>query len=427
MDISLGAGISALTVFVQGLLSFFSPCVLPLVPLYIGYLAGGAKQELPDGTMGYPRKKVLINTLFFVIGIGFAFMVLGLGFSALGQFFTGNRFWFSLAAGVIMLLFGLYMLGVFGRRRGIEAEHRLPFKLDRWAMNPLVALALGFTFSFAWTPCIGPVLTSVLLMASSSASALSGFVLIGVYTLGFVLPFLAVGLFTGEVLNFFKKHTNVVAYTVKIGGALLIVMGIMTMTGLMGGVSSSVAALGASDSPPAQKADEAAQPGTAPQPGETAQPDKASKKQAVPDFTLSDQYGTTYTLADLRGKTVFLNFFATWCGPCQREMPDIQALYERYGKNSGDVIVLGVANPKTPDNPKGADVGTSAVASFLENKGYTYPALMDETGAVFQSYGVSSFPKTFIIDKQGNLSQLLPGLVSAEKMQAAIEKSQATA
>ncbi|MEG1513223.1 MAG: cytochrome c biogenesis protein CcdA, partial [Raoultibacter sp.] len=129
MDISLGVGASALTVFLQGLLSFFSPCVLPLVPLYIGYLAGGTKQELPDGSLGYPRKKVLINTGFFVLGIGFAFLVLGLGFSALGQFFTGNRFWFSVAAGVIMVLFGLYMLGVFGRSRGIETEHRLPLKL----------------------------------------------------------------------------------------------------------------------------------------------------------------------------------------------------------------------------------------------------------------------------------------------------------
>ncbi|MEG2628048.1 MAG: cytochrome c biogenesis protein/redoxin [Raoultibacter sp.] len=416
MDISLGVGASALTVFLQGLLSFFSPCVLPLVPLYIGYLAGGTKQELPDGSLGYPRKKVLINTGFFVLGIGFAFLVLGLGFSALGQFFTGNRFWFSVAAGVIMVLFGLYMLGVFGRSRGIETEHRLPLKLDRWAMNPLVALLLGFTFSFAWTPCIGPVLTGVLLMASSSASALSGFVLIGVYTLGFVLPFLAVGLFTGKVLNFFKKHTNVVAYTVKIGGALLIVMGVMTMTGLMGGVSSSVASLGATDFALTQKVDEGAHPGAA------TPPENPASKQSLPEFTLTDQYGTTYTLSDLRGKTVFLNFFATWCGPCQREMPDIQKLYEDYGKNSGEVVVLGVSNPKTTDHPNNSDVGTTAVVGFMENKGYTYPVLMDESGSVFKNYNVSSFPTTFVIDKQGNLAQLIPGMVSGEKMQATIEK-----
>ena len=91
-------------------------------------------------------------------------------------------------------------------------EHRLPFRLDRLAMNPLVALVLGFTFSFAWTPCVGPALASVLLMASSANSAATGFALIGVYTLGFVIPFLAVGLFTSTLLDFFKKHQKVVKY-----------------------------------------------------------------------------------------------------------------------------------------------------------------------------------------------------------------------
>ena len=89
-------------------------------------------------------------------------------------------------------------------------------------VNPAVALVMGFTFSFAWTPCVGPTLSSVLLMASSAESSAAGFLLIGVYTLGFVLPFLAVGLFTGTVLDFFKSHQNVVRYTVKIGAVLLI-------------------------------------------------------------------------------------------------------------------------------------------------------------------------------------------------------------
>lgn len=217
MGFSLETSVPALTVFIQGLLSFFSPCVLPLIPLYVGYLAGGAAKEGDDGTIEYPRKKVLVNTLFFVVGVSFAFFLLGFGFTALGQFFTGNQRVFSVVAGIVMAAFGLYMLGAFGKTRVIETEHRLPFNLGRFAMNPLVALVLGFTFSFAWTPCVGPVLASVLLMASSSASAATGFALVGVYTVGFVLPFLAVGLFTGEVLRFFRTHGNVVKYTLKVG------------------------------------------------------------------------------------------------------------------------------------------------------------------------------------------------------------------
>ena len=217
MGFGVGTSVPVITVFVQGLLSFFSPCVLPLVPLYLGYLAGGSARTREDGTIDYPRRTVLVNTVFFVVGVSFAFFLLGFGFTALGQFFTGNQRAFSVVAGLIMVAFGLYMLGVFGRVRAVETERRLPFRLDRFAMNPLVALVLGFTFSFAWTPCIGPVLAGVLLMASSSASAAMGYALVGVYTLGFVLPFLAVGLFTGAVLRFFRTHGNVVKYTVEGG------------------------------------------------------------------------------------------------------------------------------------------------------------------------------------------------------------------
>ena len=159
-------------------------------------------------------------------GISFAFFLLGLGLTALGAFFHDYQVWFARASGVIILLFGLYQLGLGRRAMLLERERRLPFRLDKLAMNPAAALVMGFTFSFAWTPCVGPTLSSVLLMASSGSSAAAGFLLIGVYTLGFVLPFLAVGLFTGTVLDFFKAHQSAVRYTVKIGAVLLIVMGI---------------------------------------------------------------------------------------------------------------------------------------------------------------------------------------------------------
>lgn len=106
-----------------------------------------------------------------------------------------------------------------------------------------MALILGFTFSFAWTPCVGPVLASVLLMASSAGSAAAGFALIGVYMLGFVLPFLAVGLFAGRVLDFFNRKRQIIRYTVKAGGILLILMGVMTFTGWMNGITGYLSAL----------------------------------------------------------------------------------------------------------------------------------------------------------------------------------------
>lgn len=188
---------------------------------------------------------MLGNTFFFVLGVSFAFFLLGLGFTAAGRFFSRYQSLFTRAGGILVVLFGLYQLGILGQSRLIASEHRLPFRLDRFTMGPLAALLLGFTFSFAWTPCVGPALASVLLLASSAASAARGFALIGLYTLGFTLPFLAAGLFTGTLLDFFKQHQKVVRYTVKAGGVLMVLMGVMMFTGWMNGVSSYLSRFGA--------------------------------------------------------------------------------------------------------------------------------------------------------------------------------------
>lgn len=431
MGFSIEAGVPALTVFLQGLLSFFSPCVLPLVPLYVSYLAGGAKTVDEDGTIHYPRRRVMVNTLFFVIGVSFTFFVLGFGFSTLGRFFSDSRTLFARISGIVMVLFGLYQLGIFGHSSAIEREHRLPFRLDRWAMNPITALVLGFTFSFAWTPCVGPTLGSVLLMASSANSSATGFALIGVYTLGFVLPFLAVGLFTSAVLGFFKKHQSVVKYTVKVGGVLLVLMGIMTFTGFMNGITGYLSSVSNNSSSPA--ASQSTAPAQEPQTNSPSSESAASEESAAsdsseinppaPDFTLVDQFGNEHTLSDYQGKTVFLNFWATWCGPCQREMPEIQSLYERYGENSENLIVLGVANPKSKEYPRNSDVSQPEVEEYLEKGGYSFPVVMDVTGDVFAQYGIRSFPTTFMISPDGSVFGYASGSLTGDIMESIVQQT----
>lgn len=424
MNLQLETGVPVLTVFAQGLLSFFSPCVLPLVPLYVGYLAGGARTVDEQGNIRYPRGKVLVNTLFFVVGVSFAFFVLGLGFTAAGRFFSGNQTLFARISGIIMILFGVYQFGFFGKAAPLEKEHRLPFRLDRWAMNPLVALVLGFTFSFAWTPCVGPTLGSVLLMASSAASAGKGFLLIAVYTAGFVIPFLAVGIFTGTVLNFFKTHQKVVKYTGKVGAALLILMGIMTFTGFMNGITGYLSGIGGGTAvqPPNETPSQSQTVTPRPEATETTQPEPSAEPTPqpeipAPDFTLTDQYGNSHTLSDYKGKTVFLNFWATWCGPCKSEMPDIQKLYESYGENSEDLVVLAVANPG------GQDVSQEEIEQFLEDNGYTFPVLMDDTGITLAYYGISAFPTTFMIDSGGNVYGYVPGAMTADIMESIVQQT----
>lgn len=418
MNFSLDVSVPALTVFFQGLLSFFSPCVLPLIPLYIGYLSGGTGKRGADGKIHYQKSKVMIHTLCFVIGVSFAFFALGFGVSALGSFLHKNQMLFARIGGVIIVLFGFYQLGVFGNSRVLGKERRLPFHLDKLAMSPLTALIMGFTFSFAWTPCVGPALTSVLLMAASANTKVMGFVLIGVYTVGFVLPFLAVGLFTTTLLEIFKSHMNVVKYTVKVGGALMILMGVLMFTGKMnaftGYLSGGTNANLESQEETEKESEDASE-------DKEENKEEESKETVVPaiDFTLKDQFGNEHTLSDYKGKTVFLNFWATWCGPCRSEMPDIQKLYETY-ETEGDnaVIILGVAAPGL-----GQEKDEAGIKAFLDENGYTYPTLMDTTGDLFSEYGISSFPTTFMIDREGNVFGYVSGALNEDMMKNIIEQT----
>lgn len=408
MGFSLEISVPVLTVFFQGLLSFFSPCVLPLIPIYIGYLSGGTGQIGEDGRIHFKRSKVLFHTVFFVLGVSFAFFLLGLGFSAMGNFLKENQIWFARIGGVIVILFGLYQMGFLGKSYFLGKERRLPFKMDLLAMSPVTALVMGFTFSFAWTPCVGPALASVLLMTASAATKVTGFLYIAVYTAGFVLPFLAVGLFTTTLLEFFKSHMKVVHYTVKIGGILMIFMGILMLTGKMNAVSGAL-----SSTETQEEATEAE--------SESEEEEEAAEEvKTIPaiDFTLKDQYGNTHTLSDYKGKTVFLNFWATWCSPCRAEMPDIQKLYEEFQQEEEDIVILGVAAPNL-----GREKSEEGIKGFLEENGYTYPVLMDTEAEAFQAYGINSFPTTFMIDKDGNVFGYIPGQLSEETMRDIIRQT----
>ncbi|NJE75021.1 redoxin domain-containing protein [Pseudoflavonifractor sp. SW1122] len=407
----LSVSVSLVTVFVQGILSFFSPCVLPLLPLYLGYLSGSMGDAQGAQTS---RVKTLVNTLFFVIGISAAFFLLALGMTALGQALHQYQKIIIQVGGILIIAFGLFQLGVF-RPMALEQDRRIRFPLQKLAMSPLVALVFGFTFSFAWTPCVGPALASVLLMAGSADTALQGFALIGLYTLGFVLPFLAVALFAGGLLKLFQKHRNVVRYTVKVGGALLVVIGLLMVTGWMDTLSGSLAGSDPQATPTVQVTQ---QPEVTDTPEATDTPQESQSPIPALDFTLTDQFGNTHTLDQYKGKTILLNFWATWCGPCRSEMPDLQAVYEDYGNNEKDLVVLGVAAPNL-----GQEGSAEDITAFLEENGYTYPTLMNEDASLFYSYGISSFPTTFMIDKNGNVYGYIMGAQSREVFDDIIQQT----
>ena len=221
---------------------------------------------------------------------------------------------------------------------------------------------------------------------------------------------------------------------VGVAAVLLIVIGVMTFTGWMNGISGYLNTL---SGPAASESSS-----TEPQPSSNEEPEtpeagvsssasspvsseasSAPEKLAAFDFTLTDQNGAEHTLSDYKGKVVFLNFWATWCGPCQREMPDIEALYKEYGENSEDVVFLGVSNPKSQKYPQSADVEKDEVLKFLDDNGYTFPVVFDETGEIYEKYGIRSYPTTFLIDKEGNFLGYVPGQMTKSMMENVIQQA----
>ena len=395
--------ISFIIVFLEGLVSFLSPCILPLIPIYITYLAGNAKQTLDDGTIVYKRKKVFFHTICFTIGICCTFFLLGLSFSALGIFFSKYQILFTRIGGIIIVLLGLFQLGIFDFKF-LQKERKINFDISQKQVNPLIAFFMGFAFSFAWTPCVGPALASVLILASSSKNVFTGNFLIFIYSLGFILPFLILGLFTSKVLNFFKQNQKIIKYTVKISGILLVIIGIMTFTGYMNGISKYLNKYTVSSQ------------------NKSKQQDNDKNKEEITEESSSevessvDKYGNEHTLSDYKGKVVFLNFWATWCNPCLIEMPHIEEIYKEYGFNEDEVVVLGVANPSSKEYPNNNDVPKEEIIDFIEEKGYTFPIVFDETGEVYRDYFIRSFPTTFMINKDGKIYGYVSGSLTKDIM-----------
>lgn len=427
MSISVDTSISVITVFIQGIVSFFSPCVLPLLPVYMGYLSGGTLSRDDEGNTRYDRKKVMINTLFFVIGVSFAFFLLGLGMSVIGKFFSGNQILFARVGGIIVIIFGLYQLGLFGNNRLLSTERRIPLDIEKMTMSPITAIVMGFVLSFAWSPCVGPALSSVLIMAASSKTAGAGFLLIGVYTLGYIIPFLFVGLFTTGLLDFFGKHRSVVKYAAKVGGILMIVMGVLMLSGKLNSISSYLSEISnsATENVVEENSDETASVESESSNENTDEKSEAKESEEVgeilpaEDFTLVDQYGNTHSLSEYKGKVVFLNFWATWCPPCREEMPYIQELYEEYsGQEDPDVVILAVAFPNL-----GSETDVEGIKSFLDKNGYTYPVLMDEDASLMLPYYVTAYPTTYMIDSDGNVLGYIPGSMSKETMEDVISQA----
>lgn len=407
-------------VFIEGILSIFSPCILPILPVYLSMLSNSSVEEMKN----FKFKSVVLikNTIFFTLGISTTFFILGSSLSALSSFFNTSKDIIMIIGGIVILFMGLFYLGII-KIDALNREKR--FNMEYKNMSPWSAFVLGFTFSFGWTPCIGPILASVLVMASSSNNMLTSNLLILVYTIGFIMPFMLLSLFYSKLFKRFesiKKYMNEIQ---KLSGMIILLSGLVMVINGFGNINSQSIV----------KSDEIIQGSESITDEEKPQVDlketpeeelmdgtiennhKEDNEKISPiDFTLYDQFGNKHTLSEYKGKTIFVNFWATWCPPCRKEMPHIQELYEEYNENQDDVVILGIASPKL-----GREGSEEVIKEYLDGEGFTFPTVFDEKGPMAKGYGINAFPSTLIIDKEGYITKYIPGAMSKEIMKSLIE------
>ena len=218
--------VSVITAFIYGLLSFFTPCILPLVPAYITYITGMDLETLQEGTA--ERSHIFLNSVLFVVGFSIVFILLVIPANFLGNVLLEYQIWVHRIAGIIIIVFGLHIAGIININI-LNVEKKL--HLSERPGGYLGSLVIGITFAAGWSPCIGPILASIILIASTESMA-TGVLLLGVYSLGLAIPFLVTALAINQFLQYYKgvlKHTKII---MLVSGLILVFVGGLIFLGL---------------------------------------------------------------------------------------------------------------------------------------------------------------------------------------------------
>lgn len=219
----------AIPAFIAGLLTFLAPCTLPLVPGYLGFISGVSSQDLQDPAKAHQaKKKVFLNGVLYVIGFSLVFIILGSLFGLGGAALAKYRIWLSRIGGVFVIFFGLYMLNIF-KLPFLNFEKRLvPSSIKPG--SPAASFLFGSSFAFGWTPCVGPILGSILLLSSSSGTVGQGAALLAIFSAGLAVPFLAIAAGIGRASNFLSRASKYLKWVSVIGGIFLIFLGVLLVT-----------------------------------------------------------------------------------------------------------------------------------------------------------------------------------------------------
>ena len=226
----IAQSVSYSAAFIAGLLSFLSPCVLPLIPGYFSFITGMSLEELTEGDSKDLRARVFLSTLAFVLGFSVVFIMMGALASFLGGAILRYEEAVRIGGGVIIIILGIHISGIY-RLRFLDVEKRM--HLERKPVHILGTFMVGMAFAGGWSPCLGPLVGSILAIAATQGTVLKGVSLLATYSLGVAIPFLAISIFIHLMLPFVRRTTKFMKYVNAVGGVILITVGVLLITDKM--------------------------------------------------------------------------------------------------------------------------------------------------------------------------------------------------
>lgn len=378
-----------------GILSFASPCVLPLVPGYIAFITGTSLAELKETDPAQAAHKALVSGLFFVLGFTVVFAALGASASAVGVFLKAYQRSLALVAGIVLIILGLHTAGVL-RIPLLMLEKRAALGGKR--LGALGIFATGALFAFGWSPCVGPILTLILAEAATQDTAWKGVGLLVAYSLGLGVPFLLAGLFFNGFLRLLGAVKRGLRAVELVTAALLIGVGALMASGQLSRLSSLI---------PPSRLELLLTSNIKPEL-------KAKAGDWAPDITFKTLDGRVIRLRDLRGKAVLINFWAPWCVPCREEIPVFLEYYHKYRWQGFELIGVAESSPEI-----------ESVKRYVKDMHMDYPIVYDEDYVVNDALkgGGRELPRSVLIDRRGRIILKHTGIIDGENLENLIRQA----
>jgi len=389
-----------LIAFAGGLLSFLSPCVLPLVPGYLSLMSGVSIDHLKGdgGSRSAALRAVVVNSIAFNIGLSVIFIALGATAGLVGSSIISNP-WVRIIGGIVIIVFGLHLIGLIKIKWLYRDTRQFSSEKPRGVLG---SLTLGIAFAAGWTPCIGPILGGIMGLAATTGGWKGGLVLATFYSAGLAVPFLITGLGINKFLGFYSRFRQHLHKVEVVSGIVLILIGGLIASGYSSYLSSSRLASMLPNLESLLKVKTPA--GGAPTTANT-------KFQPAPEVEFQTLDAQPFHLTSLHGRVVLLNFWATWCIPCRAEIPEFNAMQKDFQARGFTMVGASVSPVDSAD----------AIRSFQKDvkQDYTVIRGAEEIGAKFGNG--PGLPVTYLLDRDGRIRQKFIGQTSRENFEAAIK------